>query len=616
MSMYHFLSDNPLKTRDDVAASLIAILDQCVDHLTPEGAGLAVGGSSAHYSGHVALFEGWSRLLWGVVPLRLGGYVWKGEDRHGQGFMAGPDPLNVEYWGAVQDHDQRIVEMAAMSLALLLCRNEYWDSLTESQRKNLSSWLYSVNGKAIGENNWHYFRILVNLALQNLGEPYDQTQMEADLDFIDGLYVGDGWYRDDVPFDYYNPFAIHFYSLIYYAYMRECDSVRCERYRERVIKFAKQYVTYYAAEGQSIPFGRSQTYRFAVVSFFSACAFAGIEVLPWGVLKGLVLRNLRWWFSKPIFDNAGLLTIGYAYPSLIVADEYNAPGSPYWALKTYLVLALGDDHPFWKSEEQDMPVLPTVTHLPVPKVLMCHTCQKDVVMLSAGQYPAFELNHAAEKYSKFAYSTDFGFSVSISPFGFDKTGCDSMLFFSEGDGYWRPRRKVEYCLSTDEQLYSRWSPFPDVVVRTWLFPAGDWHVRIHMVSSKRDVVMKEGGFGIMRYDGIQPDVGFEQTFFSNGHGLEIKLPWGVSVVEDLLGVRMAECVKPRPNLNLMFSTSVVPVLNSGCRSDETVMLATLVGAGLYRKGVPSITRTKPEVHVDVAKSYIEINGKQVVLFTE
>jgi len=168
----------------------------------------------------------------------------------------------------------------------------------------------------------------------------------------------------------------------------------------------------------------------------------------------------------------------------------------------------------------------------------------------------------------------------------------------------------------DAQLYSRWAPFPDVMVRTWLLPAGDWHVRIHAVSAGRDVVMKEGGFGIMRYDGIQPDAGCEQMLFANGHGLEVRLPWGLSVVEDLLGVRTVECVKPRPNLNLMFSTSVVPVLDSACRRGETVVLATLVGAGLYREGVPSIAMTKPDVRVDIAKSCVEINGKQVALFAE
>ncbi|WP_375120557.1 DUF2264 domain-containing protein [Paenibacillus sp. CR_12] len=29
-----------------------------------------------------------------------------------------------------------------------------------------------------------------------------------------------------------------------------------------------------------------------------------------------------------------------------MAENYNAPGSPYWALKTFLVLQLAEDSPF------------------------------------------------------------------------------------------------------------------------------------------------------------------------------------------------------------------------------------------------------------------------------
>ena len=56
-------------------------------------------------------------------------------------------------------------------------------------------------------------------------------------------------------------------------------------------------------------------------------AFAGAEV-PMGQLKALVLGNLRYWGSQPIFDRGGILTIGYQYPNLIMSERYNAPGSP------------------------------------------------------------------------------------------------------------------------------------------------------------------------------------------------------------------------------------------------------------------------------------------------
>ena len=35
--------------------------------------------------------------------------------------------------------------------------------------------------------------------------------------------------------------------------------------------------------------------------------------------------------------------------------DYNSPQSPYWALKSFLVLALEEDHPFWLAQEAPYP---------------------------------------------------------------------------------------------------------------------------------------------------------------------------------------------------------------------------------------------------------------------
>ena len=59
-------------------------------------------------------------------------------------------------------------------------------------------------------------------------------------------------------------------------------------------------------------------------------------------MKGIIVRNLNWWLARPIFDRDGVLTIGYGYPQQYMAEQYNAPGSPYWGLKVFLLLALPD----------------------------------------------------------------------------------------------------------------------------------------------------------------------------------------------------------------------------------------------------------------------------------
>lgn len=590
---------NPLKTRDDVANALITMLGPCRDQLVYGGSGLFVGNSDAHYSARVALMEGWSRLLWGIGPLYKGGYSFEDFPLFFEGFKTGPNPESKDgYWGHVPPHDQRMVEMAAISLCLLLQRETFYDPLSQKEKDNLCTWLREINRKPLSDNNWHFFRVLENLALHRLGEEADMAQMEDDLIFLESLYADDGWYHDAIPFDNYNPFAFHFYSMIYYVYAKDIDPERCERFKKRAEAFASQYITYFTDKGNSVPYGRSLTYRFAVSSFFAACAFAGLEVLPWGVLKGLVLRNLRWWFSQPIFDSKGLLTIGYAYSSLLMAEEYNAPGSPYWAFKTFIILALDADHPFWKAEELPMPKLDKVTYLRMPGALMCRTSDDDVVMLSAGQYPAFEMNHLAEKYCKFAYSANYGFSVSISNWGFDFTGCDSMLFISEGDNYWRPRREVKDVMGSKEMVRSTWLPFKDLTITTWLIPAGDFHVRVHKIVSEREFVTKEGGFGILHY--YEHELPPAEDFHKEDDMYGISVPWASTVIKDVIGNRTPSWVKPRPNLNLLASTTMVPILEGKIEKGETWYCA-VVGASSKEccwNDLPSVSFSADNVIID------------------
>jgi hypothetical protein len=114
------------------------------------------------------------------------------------------------------------------------------------------------------------------------------------------------------------------------------------------------------------------TYRFAMSAFWSAIAFADVELpapLSWGVIKGLHLRNLRWWARQPgAYNFDGTFTLGYVYPNHNMLENYNSPGSPYWACKAFLTLAVPESHPFWASEELPYPqeLLETTVYLEKP----------------------------------------------------------------------------------------------------------------------------------------------------------------------------------------------------------------------------------------------------------
>src|SRR5699024_4451169 len=199
--------------------------------------------------------------------------------------------------------------------------------------------------------------------------------------------------------------------------------------------FAKDFIYWFAKDGSAVPYGRSLTYRFAQSAFWSAMIFAEVEEpFSYGVMKGMLFRNLRWWFQQPIFNSDGSLTIGYRYPNLIMAENYNSPGSPYWALKTFLILSLKDDHPFWKSEELGLPSLKEKSVQDSPHLILCRQEAKDhVVAFNTGHLSTNEHTHTSAKYEKFAYSNLYGFSVPRAEWGLEQGAFDSMLALSEGE---------------------------------------------------------------------------------------------------------------------------------------------------------------------------------------
>ena len=103
-------------------------------------------------------------------------------------------------------------------------------------------------------------------------------------------------------------------------------------------------------------YGRSLTYRFAQAAFWSACIYADVPVFSHGIIKGIIVRHFEEWFSHPITDNGGVLTIGYRYTNLHMSGSYNSPGSPYWSLKAFILLALPGNHPFWQAEPLPFPL--------------------------------------------------------------------------------------------------------------------------------------------------------------------------------------------------------------------------------------------------------------------
>jgi hypothetical protein len=553
-------ADNPLRSRADLQAAVRALFAPLRPRFSPGAARVRLGATGAHYDDHAAELEGFARPLWGLAPLAAGGGAFEGWELYRRGLANGSDPRHPEFWGEPEDRNQRLVEMAAIGLALALIPGQIWEPLGPRERANLARWLGAINRVEIVDSNWLFFRVLVNLGLARADAGHDEAATRAALDRLEQFYQGDGWYSDgdSQQRDYYIPFAFHYYGLVYAELAGGRDPERARRFRERAALFAQQFVHWFSADGAALPFGRSLSYRFAQGGFWGALAFAGVEALPWGVLKGLALRHLRWWAGQPIFNPDGTLSIGYAYPNLNMAEQYNAPGSPYWALKFFLPLALPETHPFWRAEELPLPELPPAQHQPHAHMILCRDpAGRHVVALASGQHEPW-IRHAGEKYAKFAYSTAFGFSVPLGRRGLAQAAADSMLALSDDGECYRVRERPAEARADRGALYARWRPIPGVEVETWLLPAGLWHLRLHRLRTDKPLWSAEGGFALDRTgDDVIARSGLEQA----GAGLALaRYPAGGSGLRDLLGRRQGRVLRVDPNTNLLRPRTVLPTL--------------------------------------------------------
>ncbi len=541
-----------IKTKKDYQDKLFEILNPLLPHYSEGKARLTLGYTGALYDNATAEMEGFARVLWGLAPyFSGGGQNDTFEKNYLQGLTNGTNPRNPEYWGDLKNNDQRFAEIGGIATGLLLAPNKLWAPLSSEAKSNLASWISSVNKLEAPPNNFQFFGVLVNVALKKLGcSEFSQVALDKFLSTINSYYEGNGWYRDGAlqTHDYYNAFALHYYGLLYSVFMAKEDPVNSQLFKERAMLFGPQFVYWFDETGPAVPYGRSLTYRFAEVAFFSACIFAGVEPIGIEVMKGIINRNLNGWWQSHMLDFSGILTIGYEYPNLIMAENYNAPGSPLWALKAFLLLALDDSHPFWTVEAAPYPKVQNIKMLPEAEMLLMHR-NKNTLLFPAGTYSApFIQGHIEEKYAKFAYSSKFGFSVHKANDCLENMAPDSDLVF-EIDGLFFGRTRAKKAEVSEKGIVSNWSPCKGIEVVTELKVNYNSYSLQHVVISDVECVAYSCGFAISR-DAVNYNAGVTNdcaTIISNGVGCEVSGGPGI-------------IINAAPNTNLLYPRTAIPAI--------------------------------------------------------
>ena len=158
--------------------------------------------------------------------------------------------------------------------------------------------------------------------------------------------------------------------------------------------------------------------------------------------------------------------------------------------------------------------------------------------------------HTAEKYSKFAYSSRFAFSIARGNYELGQMAPDSSLCFQVGRYYYqRDVAQPGYSIGP-EGITTRWSPLDGIQVTTTVQPTPTGHIRTHVIESGFDCVAYDGGFAVNASD-----------FEPNSRGAEGARAWArcgkdFCAVAALEGGGAGEVLVPDPNTNLIFPKTV------------------------------------------------------------
>lgn len=187
---------------------------------------------------------------------------------------------------------------------------------------------------------------------------------------------------------------------------------------------------------------------------------------------------------------------------------------------------------------------------------------RQAVAFTAGNH-AWEHMHEDEKYEKFAYSTQFAFSVAKEDNALNRGAYDSMLALrEEGRDLWHVRSGCDSFELKEDRILFTWSPMNGVTIDTVIAPLGMWHVRKHVIRTERTLEAAEGAFSVPKdragkrmCDRICTETAADDRSAS-AHG-----DCGTSAIFALRGYTGGEVIHTEPNTNLMAPRCVLPMLH-------------------------------------------------------
>ena len=560
-----------------------------------------------HISYECSKMEELFRPLWGITPLlRDNKYTVKvdGKDRDlaevlREVILIVSDEENEKCFSryAFNRHEhlfanQMITEFAPLCISMSQIPEVLWEPYSDSEKKQVSKWVrdWAVCAlKNSWQNNHYWFPMLAITALERLGIDCGDVEedMKKGLALIDSMYISDGWYKDGMfgRFDFYVAWSHHVYPLLWSTLAentRFYDEARVQNYKKRCEAFFDYYTHMFDVDGGVPAFGRSLSYRFAESAYFAAAAFGGCNV-DFGLARRIIIKNVSYFVDNMIVPEDGVLPAGYMYESTPLAENYTSSGGAYWCAKTFMVLALDDEHPFWTAEEKAMPIENgefTVNSAPEKIDMILEGTHRAGVTLYNNSVMCYTFENGCggrfgdmpSCYSKFVYNSRSGFGIS----SLDMISLDNMIALETWDAAMTSRRNgfINEGVN-DGVLRSSHKPFSndESNITTWMIPLGDgYHVRAHKVNLSRPYKVIEGGFSVGTFnDGSVIDINEERAIFTDGKDKKSMISTVSSVpVRYRIDYHM-------PAMHILAPVSAYPVYTTDVLDAGEYLFASVIG---------------------------------------
>jgi hypothetical protein len=515
-----------------------------------------------------------------------------------RGLVLGTDPSSQQYWGPTANHHQHTVEMAALTLALQMARDQLWTPLSKAEREQVLRWFASVRGAGLHRNN-HMFFCLLPLAFleqEGFGRAADKAVTEHLFEVLENMAVGGGWFIDGMneTVDYYAGYAWGYYGLWWAKLYGHTNPARAQRWRDWAKPFLMDYRHFFAASGETPPFGRSMTYRFAASAPFALAEYCGVSAIPPGQARRICSKNLDFFLQHPIQQKQGALSLGWTDEFPELSEAYSCAGSVYWAVKGFAPLLLPPDHAFWQSPEEPLPAEKSDFQIAVPQAgLTIRAHAGDVEVLNnANGICVGNIKFGTWKWGKLSFRSGVGGEIARDEKSYPQ---DAALTAEFADGAIFGRHQCQPLAVTPDHCASAYGlgdrfTQAQVSVETRLWWKSGWQLHWHHIAACQKSLLRLGTFSLPLPDGAATESLATHDFARVSNG---KLAVAIQPLLGFSSVKARES-DPQKRTHILAWHSILLTAETDWIEGENNLIALTWCGSSADEGVPwKITRSEP-----------------------